>query len=715
MQQGALALWQIRLARSQTLHIQESELFHRYRFRLLDTAFTRWTKQTQLRSIETRVTRRADRHLAQDAFATWSRAFALSKLSSAFAKRRLTRAAFYGWIEAMSVRADIRRKEALADRWKNRRSKRSALQTWLTKFGAIVKLQDRASDFFSEGDQWRLKRTFSLWVARERGALLRRVNEGRVLERAFHHWRDLHRSLTTSLTQRESTMVVATSHGLLRRTLNHWKGRARERTDKQITAMKLDRSNMVSKFFKTWERKLETISLNESRAGAISDYFSVRTALQSWQSKLRESRVSSALARRNKAVLGRSLAMWRVRLDERLREEKAVASIHAKRNLRVQGQTLRHWMQRVIERRNLELEVTEQRQRRVFRAAFYAWVEACLRHDDMLNLMQSYLDVKQEEVQRRTFLHWLAAARAQRHRRERAEKFLRDKRSRVLASAWEKWYDHYADAVLRPVEYEAMLRRQALVKAQVLSKWQARTRSLPAIQFRNQQLRLTTIAKWKQALPRALAARKAVEVDRRTVLSGMLAKWISGAKTRQQMRAAARFGGPSMVRLKTLSTRHGTPTPRSFVARARRLSSPGQVPTSPSPVDALTPTQTRVERHVAESSVTGSNFTSLLFSSPRKERAMSLAQLAPDSALGLSENSPQHSVRSPSRGTNTDEGAASVSSLPIGVRTRLVQHDRAARSDAHVDESPRQKRSSDMALAAEMLAALRTRRRQKEL
>ncbi|CEH17359.1 hypothetical protein CBOM_03406 [Ceraceosorus bombacis] len=216
----------------------------------------------------------------------------------------------------------------------------------------------------------------------------------------------------------------------------------------------------------------------------------------------------------------------------------------------------------------------------MLRGAWSQWVAACVRHEDLINLGQSFADVKKEERTRRILSSWLSRTRINRGHRIAAEAFKAKRDRRKMEEAWVLWTEKHYDISLRPLEYEVAMKRQEGAANAVMRKWQARTRVLPALKLDRQRLLSHSWDKWSDNLPVAVARRQAIDRDRNQMLGKAFYHWIKASKAKRSMRAAARFGGPSVVRLRAAAQlRKVSP----FVHRPS--SSPGA---SPIPKDSTT-------------------------------------------------------------------------------------------------------------------------------
>jgi len=197
--------------------------------------------------------------------------------------------------------------------------------------------------------------------------------------------------------------------------------------------------------------------------------------------------------------------------------------------------------------------------------------------------MESYQYVKREENMRRMFYRWLAAARKARHRRMYLQQKEDELKSTVLAATWDKWRERFLDIRLQPVADDFLVQRQKHLMFRAFGIWHAKTRSLPAVRFDAYHTKLKAWKTWRDAMPNALQARKAREVDRRAILIKIFEKWHKACKTKIELKAVARA---RYLRLPSAAPRQVVERPRTTGYPTRmRSTSPTLVP-STTPADA---------------------------------------------------------------------------------------------------------------------------------
>ncbi|KAN0062016.1 hypothetical protein ACQY0O_006011 [Thecaphora frezii] len=588
LQQGAFAIWQLRLARSALLRIQEYELAQRYRFRLLDASWHQWHRSTTLAIKQRTLTVEVDHHLLRDAFATWRKQTMLHELAEAFVRRRLQTAGFVGWIEARHAAIEQRRKEALADRWRSRKAKRSALQHWQRRLATLDELERRGDRLVQQLDRCRVRTALSVWLAEERGALLVRVRQTRVVEGHFARWKQTHRSLVASLEQRKSTVSARHDQNALASAWTQWRTRVSYVQTMQRVAQETDSARTLLRCLDAWRRRTSKQQLDEQRAAPLHGAFLQRCAMDVWTTRLRQSRLVVVLAERDRRLASTAMAAWLARLSQRRQDQARIAHLASIHNSRRQQAALQHWLHLTIERRNTELNATLSYRTKLQQEAFYHWIALCLKHDDMLNLVQSHLDLKRAAELQRHFYAWLARTRVERQRNAALSALLSVKRHKHLTTCFDSWRSRYIESCLSEVEYEVTVKHHEVTMLRLLRIWKERTTALPAIQMRNSHLKRLAWSQWQRALPNKVRERRATKLDEAKLLCQVLERWKAMWKERRRLRAAQRFGAVAVSRLKRRSggSLQIAIPPADGVVKSARLwttsaATTASVPTSP--------------------------------------------------------------------------------------------------------------------------------------
>ncbi|KAH9484334.1 hypothetical protein JR316_0003815 [Psilocybe cubensis] len=172
--------------------------------------------------------------------------------------------------------------------------------------------------------------------------------------------------------------------------------------------------------------------------------------------------------------------------------------------------------------------------------AFKRWKICQRKHAEEISLLENYLLVKREDLLRRVFVHWLSAKRSIEHRRLTHERKEAQLRHLAITSAWEKWRERFKEERLRPLEYTVIIDNQKIIMSQAFRVWVSKTESLPAVRFHSKHLKEKFFRRWRDAMPNALRAKKAREIDTYNTLAKFFERWTQAYKTKTTLKAVAR-------------------------------------------------------------------------------------------------------------------------------------------------------------------------------
>jgi len=574
---GAFCLWRLYLWRSKTLKDKEDEVKDKVNERILSEAQERWIQANRVQ----RMTRLADslhgHHLLQLALVKWK--------------------------DARDEKASMRRKEALADRWRARRIKRSTSRVWQSRLERLRELEEGADCIRLRNIDQLKATTLQIWRLREREQLFTRVRVSKVTALAFDKWIQHHRQLTSRLINLENHFANKTALTRLSKTFGIWRETTRQVVTSQRLASERDRRKIKTDVFTRWSETLAKKQAEMHRAKTVDAFLLQKKMLSTWSKKLVEIKAQKLHSRRNHKLMSVTLAFWKARSAERRQDMLAVGLMRNKIETRIRKECLAKWTAAVIERKSLLMEAGEKRDAMVLERLWLQWIDACLRHEDMLNLSQSFIDIKREDLLRRSFSKWSNFARAEHNRKERAEHFLRQKKKVVVEKVFEKWYDGYVEASLRPMEYEALLQRQRIAEKVVFSRWKSRTKSLPAIRLDHVRSKSHAFYQWLERLPLVKVENKAAKWDRRLMQEKGFRHWYAATKAKRALRAATRFGGPSAVRLRATAHHRqrgngnpfgggGSSSPTPPIVRSRSFDASKVVRTKPQMTSSILQTPT---------------------------------------------------------------------------------------------------------------------------
>jgi protein SFI1 len=521
--QGAFSLWRLQLWRIRSLKDKELSISNRVEDGLMSTVWDKWRDRTRERGLV---------HLADK-----------------FHRHLLLHSTLALWIDAKEEKTSDRRREALADRWRGRRTKNIALHAWRIKLNSLKEMQQKASELEMVHLKQLQSNSFRMWVLREREQLFVRVktstNESQALAKWVHHHRQLKSRLKTLEKRLSNSLRIAN----LQRSFHTWREVTAQSLTSQHLASKRDHRKVKTEAFARWRKAFRARQQQTERSKVVDATLLQRRMWITWLTKHREAKGLSLLQKRNEKAVKSAFTYWKARSSEKRQERVAVGLMKGKIEARIQRECLERWTGAVIERRSLLLEAGERRDGIILQQMWFKWIEACLRHEDLLNLSKSFLDVKKEDLIRRSFVKWNTLARSIRIQRERVEYLLQQKKRATAAKVFDQWYDKYVEATLRPLEYEALLQRQRAAMSTIFTRWKSTTKSLPAIQLDQARRKSHAFFKWQAKLPLARLENKAVKRDRLVMQEKGFQHWYAAMKAKRALRAAARFGGPSAVRL----------------------------------------------------------------------------------------------------------------------------------------------------------------------
>lgn len=529
---------------------------------LLRGAMSLWSIQTwqtsSLREKERQIVGQKDQTLIRLALSRWTQAYKthnLLEVAQSFDRQLTLRTFFERWSSAKAEQAIVHRKEALADRWRQRRIKQKVWIKWSKKAITVLTQEEEAIQFETSMVQKRVSTIFHFWLLREREQLFQRITSARTLTRSITTWHNKFINLKESLKEREMKIVAIQKQHLLQRSFSVWRESTFKIVSAQDLASKRDRRKLLGEAMAAWKRVNEKRVVDERKAITLDVVNTQRHFLKLWISRRREAKLNRWNEKYRQSTLRATLSLWLARTQEKQRESLAIAMLRNKMEKRIRAKMLHIWTERVIERKSTYMEAAEARDGLLVQRAWSTWMQACIRHEDQLKLSNSFRDVKQEDWLRRLFNKWISAARAERNRREKMEQFLMQRRKKILENVFEVWYDRFAESSLHEIELEALLQRQDAVKSDIFARWKAKTRSLPAIQLEHARIKSNAFYTWRDRLPLAKLRRQAITRDRIQMEAKAFNHWRQMAKAKRAFRAAARFGGPSAVHLRAVRRR----------------------------------------------------------------------------------------------------------------------------------------------------------------
>ncbi|OBZ75311.1 hypothetical protein A0H81_04427 [Grifola frondosa] len=509
-------------------------------------------------------------------------------------KEMKARVALRVMAEAMVVWKKRIRAYQVADEFYDVVVVKRALGAWKASRDRIRALEHRATKHLTRQNDVLVRAVMRVWKAHERGKLMEGVRTHKLLKQAWVVWKQRVRDrrgqedLALAFSMRSSSALASAS-------LQKWRQAFLTHRNAQTFAVHYHSAQVQYKTLLVWRLQLRVRLKMNRQAKVAHKFFLMRSCWHKLIIKVEERRRESKLKAFEVQITKRFFKEW---LDgaQRQRERKLAEEIMKQRiSTRVMMDALAHWTNRVADLKFSELEVTQRYEKAILASAFKKWKALCIRHVEELSLMESYQDVKREENMRRMFYRWLAAARKSRHRRLYLQQKEDEMKLTAVAAAWDRWRERFQDIRLQPIADDFIIQHQKNLMFRAFGIWHSKTRSLPAVRFHASHAKAKFWHIWREAMPRALQAKAAREMDRKSVLSKALDKWLHTYRTKIELKAVARA---RYLRLPTAAPRHTTLNARpptallsasrsSFLTRSGRSTDgndpgPGPAPARPS-------------------------------------------------------------------------------------------------------------------------------------
>ncbi|KAI0273395.1 hypothetical protein BC834DRAFT_921486 [Gloeopeniophorella convolvens] len=515
----------------------------------------------------------------------WRRAAELRGLERALAEKvhgRVLR-------EAVEVWRQRTREQQKADALRDAALKQSILNHWKGALLRVRTLERRAEKHVARQEDVLVRAVVRVWKAHERGRLLERVQNTRLVRQAWEAWRKR---------LRHHKNLEATAVSFAQRTQSHsaaaavraWQKRLAKQQGAQTFAVQYANAQLQYRCLFRWRVRLRTELKLFRQAKVAEKYFVVRRMWRVWKNKAEERTRERRLREWERVRAAKVFAEWKEKALRARRLRIAEQEVQKRIGERVLKDALGHWTNRVIAVKLRELEVVQQRDKTIVLSAFIKWKKVCIRHAEELSLMESYQEVKREENMRRMFSKWLAATRRVRHRRMILHEKENEMQRIQLENAWDKWRGRFEAERLLPLERTFILQSQHATMYRAFAIWRSRTKSLPAVRAKYWQI-------WRDAMPRALQAKEAREMDKNKVLTGS-----SCRTTALALRAVARARQMRLPTSFNALAPRTNPPPRpapagcSAAPRARPRPSappPTRMPSAPRAHPAHRPTRAR--------------------------------------------------------------------------------------------------------------------------
>ncbi|TFK54938.1 hypothetical protein OE88DRAFT_1653513 [Heliocybe sulcata] len=554
-------LWSSKLVEVEHMEAAAEEFCTVRSSRAVGHVWRQWRRATELKLAERTVVERTGFRVMADALSTWKRQM----------HDYYTAQEFH---DAMIVKRLFR--------------------SWKTARDRIRSMERKADKHLARQDDILVRAVLRVWKAHERGKLLERVKQSRLLKQSWAAWK----MRLATLKQREGmpcvlcVLLLLTPSAidaaiafstrpyssLAASALRTWYQVYRTHKNSQAFSVQYHSAQLSFKMLHIWRIQLRVRLKTIKQAKIAEKFFLMRRAWRHWHDKLEEQKREKKLKLLEQRMLLVHFDRWIQRTREQRHCKLAEGYVQDLVAKRIMRDTLSRWISRVVDIKDRELLVSQRYDQKLLLSAFAKWKNIQARHAEEFSLMESYRDVKREETIRRTFHKWLSASRASRHRRQVLQEKEAEIKLAALAFAWDKWRDKFKDERLRPIEIDLLMSTQRNTLFRAFGIWHSRTRSLPAIHFHASSLKAKAWEKWRAAMPMALQARQAREKHRRAVLSAFMDKWVQKYKTKIELKAVARA---RYLRLPTAA-----PRPSQSFASSSRIqpaSQPQVPPRSESP------------------------------------------------------------------------------------------------------------------------------------
>ncbi|KAI0064613.1 hypothetical protein BV25DRAFT_1852514 [Artomyces pyxidatus] len=553
-----------------------------YTERLVLRAFRRWREKLgrvdQLEeAADHYVIVREGRAVARS-WDTWRKGAELRSLETALAARvagRTLREIVEVWRERTH---DLRS----ADAYHDVMVMKFALRRWKASQARIRTLERRADKHVARQDDILVRAVTRVWKAHERGRLLERVRTLRLLKQSWETWKKRLRH-QKGLEDKALAFALRPSSSLAAEVVRTWRKHHAGHRNALAFAVQYRDRQLEFKMLTAWRLHLRENLRLIRKAKKEEKLLVWRRAWRIWTSKLEERRREKKLLDLQRNKTEKLFSTWKEQALRRRRHRVAEQEIQNRTTTRVLRKALYLWNNRLLEIKDREFQYGQNYDKRVMVTSFSKWKMLYVRHVEELRLMESYQDIKREESMRRMFYKWLTAARSARHRRMTLLAKEEEMRRFYLIATWDKWRGRLQAERLLPLERTFGLQNQNAVMYRAFVTWHSKTKSLPAVRFHASHIKARFWNIWRDAMPRALQAKKAREMERKAVLSKALEKWLQAHRTKIALRAVARA---RYMRLPTSSSaRPPVPAPRASGSRAIPLRKPARAPAPDTDLD----------------------------------------------------------------------------------------------------------------------------------
>ncbi|KAG2078128.1 hypothetical protein BDR04DRAFT_449557 [Suillus decipiens] len=475
-------------------------------------------------------------------------------------------------------KAAIRIKGVVMDLWKKQTRERQtahayrdvailkrAISTWKTTRDRLRVTEKRADKYLARQDAFLLRAVARVWKARERGKLLERVRDMRLVKNSMAVWKDRLRERKHLEDYALAFSMRSDSYGVSS-ALRTWHQVYTIYQNRHAFAVQRNLARVQYDALLKWRIQLRAKMKLLRQARLVENFILQRRILRAWKVKFEERQRLKKLEGLEICRLRAFMTAWHLKYQKKKFHRLAAQQINDLVSLRIKRDALRLWTNRVIEIKLRELEVSQKSAHALIVFAFKRWKNICLRHVEDLSLMESHLDIKRAESVRRMFHRWLMTARARRHKRiTLREKELEFDRANVQV-AWNRWREQFMNEKLRPLLCQMAIQNQKNLLFRAFGIWHSKTRSLPAIRFQASRTKMRYWAVWRATMPQALLAKRARETHNDAVLNRAFDKWHQAYKTKTHLKEIARA---RYLRLPSVSPARANSTPKPPVRTSR--------------------------------------------------------------------------------------------------------------------------------------------------
>ncbi|KAG0705973.1 hypothetical protein DFH29DRAFT_996399 [Suillus ampliporus] len=556
-----------------------------YNERMVARYFVRWKnsllKLDRMDSVADDFSQRIKGSAAHRAWKRWQKAMAARDAEKTVAHKVALR--IKGIV--MDLWKKQTRERQTADAYRDVAILKRTIQSWKSAGDRLLAMERRADKYLARQDGFLIRAVARVWKARERGKLLERVRDMRLVKNSMGVWKDRLRSrkhledYALAFSMRSDSYGVSSALRTWHQVYTIYQNRRAFAVQRHLARVQYDA-------LLKWRIQLREKMKLLKQARFVEKFILQRRILKAWKVKFEERQRLKKLKeldiRRLRAFTTGKIDVfmiyplvsddvilpeaWRQKYQKRRFLRLAGQQIDDLVSLRRKRNALRLWTNRVVEIKLRELEVGQKSDYTLTIFAFKKWKNICLRHVEDLSLMESHLDIKRAENVRRMFHRWLAAARARRHKRiTLREKELEFDQASVQV-AWNRWRERYMDEKLRPLLCQIAIQNQKNCLFRAFGIWHSRTRSLPAIRFQASRTKMRYWAIWRAAMPQALQAKRARETHNVAVLNRAFEKWHQAYKTKTHLKEIARA---RYLRLPSVSPGRANPTPKPPMRTSR--------------------------------------------------------------------------------------------------------------------------------------------------